>query len=65
MCKQLRIGFCKPKANFDPIRVNGKNLEVVDNATIGLGVFNNLKWNDHIARIISKGRKRLYYLSQL
>ena len=65
-CKELRIGFCKPKANFEPIRVNGENLEVVNKAKIlGLGVSNNLKWNDHIAQIISKGQKRLYLLSQL
>ena len=65
-CKELRIGFCKQKANFDPIRVNGENLEVVDKAKIlGLGVSNNLKWNDHIAQIISKGQKCLYFLSQL
>ena len=56
-CKELRIGFCKPKANFDPIRVSGVNLEVVNKAKIlGLGVSNNLKWNDHIAQIISKGK---------
>ena len=65
-CKEMRIGFCKPKANFEPIRVNGENLEVVDKPKIlGLDVSNNLKWNDHIAQIISKGQKRLYFLSQL
>ena len=65
-CKEMRIGFCKPKANFEPIRVNGANLEVVNKAKIlGLDVSNNLKWNDHIAQIISKGQKRLYFLSQL
>ena len=42
-CKELRIGLCKPKANFEPIRVNGENLEVVNNTKIlGLGVSNNL-----------------------
>ena len=65
-CKELRIGFCKSKANFEPIRVNGENLEMVNKAKIlGLGVSNNLKWNDHIGQIISKGQKRLYFLSQL
>ena len=46
--------------------MNGENLEVVNKAKIhGLGVSNNLKWNDHIAQIISKGQKHLYFLSQL
>jgi hypothetical protein len=60
-CKELRIGFCKPRAMFDPIIVNGEILEVVDSAKIlGLSVSNNLKWNNHIDQIISKTRKRLY-----
>jgi hypothetical protein len=43
-CKELRIGFCKPIAMFDPIIVNGEMLEVVDSAKIlGLTVSNNLK----------------------
>jgi hypothetical protein len=33
-CKELRIGFCKPRAMFDPIIVNGEILEVVDSAKI-------------------------------
>ena len=31
-CKELQIGFCKPRAMFDPIIVNGEMLEVVDSA---------------------------------
>ena len=51
---------------FDPIIVNGEMLEVVDSAKIlGLTVSNNLKWNNYIDQIISKARKRLYFLSQL
>lgn len=34
---ELRIGFCKPKAMLDPIIVK-EDLEVVDNAKIGLGI---------------------------
>ena len=65
-CKELRIGFCKPRAMFDPIIVNGEMLEVVDSAKIlGLTVSNNLKWNNRIDQIISKARKRLYFLSKL
>jgi hypothetical protein len=53
---------------FDPIIINGDSeiLEVVDSAKIlDLSVYNNLKWNNHIDQIISKARKRLYFLSQL
>ena len=65
-CKELRIGFCKQRAMFDPIIVNGEILEVVNSAKIlGLSVSSNLKWNNHIDQIISKARKRLYFLSQL
>jgi hypothetical protein len=65
-CKELRIGFCKPRAMFDSIIVNGEILEVVDSAKIlGLSVSNNLKWNNHIDQIISKAQKRLYFLFQL
>jgi hypothetical protein len=43
-CKELRIGFCKPRAMLDPTIVNGEILEVVDSAKIlGLSVSNNLK----------------------
>jgi hypothetical protein len=50
----------------DPIIVNGEILEVVDSAKVlGLSVSNNLKWNNHIDQIISKARKRLYFLSNL
>ena len=65
-CKELRIAFCKQRAMFDLITVNGEILEVGDSAKIlGLSVSNNLKWNNHIDQIISKARKRLYSLSEL
>ena len=65
-CGGLQIGFCKPRAIFDPITVNAEVLEVVDSAKIlGLNVSNNLKWNNHKDQIISKARKHLYFLSQL
>ena len=58
-CKELRIGFCKPRAMFDPIIVNGEMLEVVDSAKIIFVVdsANNLKWNNHIDQIISRRRE--------
>lgn len=44
-CKELRISFSKSKSNFDPIIVNGNNLEIVENANIlGINISSNLKW---------------------
>ena len=39
---------------------------MVDRAKIfGLNVSNNLRWNNYFDQILSKARKRLYFLSQL
>jgi hypothetical protein len=65
-CKELRIGFGKPSADFDPVTVSDIPLEVVTCAKIlGLTVSSNLKWNDHIQRTIAKTKKPLYFLTQL
>ena len=36
-CKELRISFARNKATFEPIRVHGKELELVDIAKL-LGI---------------------------
>ena len=65
-CKELRIGFGKSSAEFDPVVVNDIPLEVVPCAKIlGLTVSSSLKRNDHIYQTITKARKRLYFLTQL
>ena len=47
-CKELRVGFGKSSADFDPVIVSDIPLEVVPCAKIiGLTVSSNLKWNDH------------------
>ena len=51
---------------FDPILINDKELECVEDAKIlGLRILNNLKWNNHISDIIKKVNSRLYFLSLL
>ena len=46
--------------------MNGIPLEIVSSAKIlGLNVSSNLKWNEHIYQVITKARKRLYFLTQL
>ena len=63
-CKELRIDFGKPCADFDPVIVSDIPLKVVPCAKIlGLTVSSNLKWNNHIYQTIVKARKRLYFLT--
>ena len=48
-CKELRISFGKNQPEFQPILVNGQELEVVQSAKLlGLTVTSNLSWNEHI-----------------
>ena len=65
-CKELRIDFKKNNSIFPPIYVNGKPLEVVEEAKLlGLTITSDLKWNKHVSNIVSKCSKRLYLLVQL
>lgn len=65
-CKELRIDFKKNNNIFHPIYVNGKPLEVVEEAKLlGLTITSDLKWNKHVSNIVSKCSKRLYLLVQL
>ena len=53
-CKELRITFSHSKKNFDPIKVNGQNLECVKHAKIFcLQISSDLTWNNHISEIVS------------
>ena len=45
-CEELRNSFAKLPAVFDPVVVNGKELEVVNCVKLlGLTISNNLTWN--------------------
>ena len=56
----------KLPAVFDPVVVNGKELEVVNCIKLlGLTISNNLTWNAHLDEVIKKVGKRLYFLVQL
>lgn len=51
---------------MDPVKVNGRPLEVVSSAKIlGLNVSDDLKWNVHIAELVKKASSRLFSLKQL
>lgn len=65
-CKELVISLSKTVNNFPSLNIDSGQLEVVMNARIlGLTISNNLKWNDHMANIIKKANKPLYFIVQL
>ena len=65
-CKELRISFANQPAIFDPLTINGKELEVVKAVKLlGLTVKDNLTWNSYVDEVIKKVNKRLYFLVQL
>ena len=65
-CKELRISFSQEPVALDQVKVDGKEVELVDSAKLlGVTISNNLTWNAHIKQVIKKARKRLYYLVQL
>ena len=62
-CKEIIIDFKKEKNSFDPIVIEGKELDIVNHAKIlGVTVSNNLLWNNHINDVIRKANKRLYFI---
>ena len=64
--KELRISFSQEPIALDQVTVNGKEIQLVDNAKLlGVRISNNLIWNAHIKEVIRKARKRLYYFVQL
>ena len=65
-CKELRISFARHKPDLPPLMACGNALEVVDSAKLlGVTISSNLTWNLHVAEVIKKTSKRLYFLLQL
>ena len=63
-CKELRISFAKEQRVFDPVIIEGKELELVTSTKLlGLTIANDLTWNDHVTEITKKASKRLYFLT--
>ena len=64
--KELRISFAKEQRVFDPVIIEGKEVELVTSTKLlGLTIANDLTWNDHVTEITKKASKRLYFLTQL
>ena len=46
-CKELHITFSRFRRNFDPVKVNGQDLECVKYAkTLGLQISSDPAWNN-------------------
>ena len=64
--KELLISFSKTVNNFPSLNIDSGQLKVVMNAKVlGLTISNNLKWNDHMANIIKKANKPLYFIVKM
>ena len=64
-CKELGISFAKEKRVFDPVIIEGKEIELTSTKLLGLTIANDLTWNDHVTEMAKKASKRLYFLTQL
>ena len=65
-CKELLILLKKLRSPFPRVYTASGNLETVSHAKIlGVTISDNLKWNNHIAEIIKKANKRIFFVIQL
>lgn len=65
-CKELWISFAKEKRVFDPVIIEGKEVELATSTKLlGLTIANDLTWNNHVTEITKKASKRIYFLTQL
>ena len=65
-CKEMGMTFAKRFQEFEPLHVDGKDLEVVETVKLlGLTIGNNLTWNVHIREVVKKAAKRLNFLVHL
>ena len=55
-CKELRISFAKEQRAFDPVIIEGKEVELVTSTKLlGLTIANDLTWNVLVTEITKKG----------
>ena len=64
--KEMIYCFAKEEPNFEPICINGVDIERVKVAKLlGVMISDDLKWNTHIEEIIKKANSRLFFLTLL
>ena len=65
-CKEFVVSFKRNEPNFSPISINESQIERADKLSIlGLTITRDLKWNDHVEKIVNKASQRIYLLKQL
>ena len=65
-CKEMQICFFRNKPDLLNLRVGDQVLECVSShKVLGLIIQNDLRWNEHIAIIVTKASKRLHILRAL
>lgn len=64
-CKEMHVCFAKSeRPDILPVGINNKEIVLTSSAKIlGLSLWNDLKWNDHVYLIVKKSSKRLYVLT--
>ena len=61
-CKELRISFAKEQRVFDPVIIEGKEVELVTSTKLlSLTIANNLTWNNHVTEITKKTGKEAFW----
>ena len=65
-CKEFVVSFKRNQPNFPPISINESQIKRVEKLSIlGLSITRDLKWNDHVDKIVNKVSKRIFLLKQL
>lgn len=64
---KVNLGIpCRLISSLEPVRVHGKELELVVSAKLlGITITSDLSGNTHVNDVIKKAAKRLYFLVQL
>ena len=64
--KELTITFHRSPEHFDPVTVDGIQIqETTSSKLLGLIINNTLTWNDHVDSLIKKAARKIYFLVQL
>ena len=59
-CKELRISFARNPEAFDPVSIDGNEIELVNSAKLlGITISDNLTWNAHVNEVVKKASKKI------
>ena len=64
--KELTVSFCRSPEHFDPVTVDGTQIQATTSSKLlGLTINNTLTWNDHVDGLVKKAARKIYFLVQL